>query len=215
MSIVIWLFSCSFGKPEPQPECYNDAQCDGRCVDNHCVIAECRSSLDCDLYQYCQEGECQAGCQEESDCFAGEDCIDAECQTVGCEVAQLDCSYGEDCVGGSCVASDFPLCEPCRYTDWQTTPNGVQECIIYSYTFEEECYWQETTECSGDYSCYPADGQGASEEGICVSSYFFQPCTVDTDCPRPFTCKEDVYQDESGVNVCWADCPFWREQGIF
>ena len=206
-------FACQ--QVEVTPACTNDAQCERRCVDGSCILADCLSSVDCNLHEYCLDGDCIAGCAEQSDCIAGEDCIENECQPSGCQDTHLDCGYGEHCQQGECVVSSFPMCQPCGYEDWQSTPNGVQECILANFTPLDECFETDSDSCPADSSCYPADGVGAVDEGLCLLSYWFEPCQQDSDCPRPFICKRDVYQDSSEVNVCWADCPFWREQGVF
>ena len=214
---MFWLFACTTKSTIDLSECYNSAQCEhnAACIDGSCYEVSCRDNQGCDLQQVCQEGECVSGCQTAEDCFAGESCLEGSCQTgVPCRTPQLDCSYGEDCIDGVCQDSGFPFCQPCTFSDWQNTPNGYQECVIYTYTLEETCVW-EHTQCSGDLSCYPTDQIGNTEEGFCIASYFFRSCEADSDCPRPFTCNEDIYRDGSGVNVCWADCPFWREREVF
>ena len=213
---LFWQLSCSV-TTATTAECYNDTQCGDRgvCISGICTEVSCRDNEDCELREICQAGECVSGCLSTADCLSGESCLDGICQAgFPCRTAQLDCPYGQDCIEGSCRQTDFPFCQPCDFSAWQDSPNGERECIIYSYTLEESCLWEQT-ECSGDLSCYPADQIGAVEEGFCIESYFFRPCRLDSDCPRPFTCKEDVYQDGSEVGVCWADCPFWRERGVF
>ena len=130
--LVIWLLSC-IGS-EAQPECTNNAQCEGLCVDEKCVVADCISSVDCPLQEFCQEGECLGGCEQEADCFAGQVCEDSECVDGGCRLAQLDCNYAEDCIDSVCEPSTFPLCSPCGFEEWQDTPNGEQECILYNFS---------------------------------------------------------------------------------
>lgn len=215
--LVFYQISCQNFVSKDAPECYNSTQCvdNATCIEGTCYEVSCRDNQDCALRETCQEGECVSGCDSETDCLAGELCADGFCaEGTDCRTAQLDCGYGEDCTDGLCLEAAFPFCQPCAFADWQQSPNGAQECIIYTYTLEESCQWGQT-ECSGDLSCYPADQIGDVEEGFCIASYVFRPCALDSDCPRPFTCKEDVYGTDSGVNVCWADCPFWREQRVF
>ena len=218
LSLVVnemWLLLLSCIQESSEPECLNSTQCDGLCIDGECISVECLGNLDCPFQEQCVVGTCQEGCSQAGDCLAGQECVEGVCQQdSSCRTAQLDCKYGEDCIEGSCVPSSFPNCQPCTFEDWQNTPNGEQECIIYTYSLEQSCSWP-AGECAGDYSCYPTDQVGDVQEGFCIASYFFQPCQQDADCPRPMFCKEDIYQDGSNLNVCWADCPFWREQGVF
>jgi hypothetical protein len=210
--VVLGLLSCFVSQNEA--DCTNNAQCDGICIEGQCVLADCITSLDCALQEYCQAGECQTGCAESSDCLAGQQCSNSECIERSCRTAQLDCDYGEDCIENACQPSDFPLCHLCGFEEWQNSPNGEQECILYNFTPLASCLWP-SEECHDDSSCYPTDGLGDTQDGYCLQSFLFQRCSSDASCPRPFVCKHDVYSDGSDVNVCWADCPFWRAQGVF
>ena len=130
--LFIALFACQ--PTEVVSACTNDAQCERRCVDGDCILADCLSSDECDLHEYCLDGTCVNGCTEDEDCLAGEACIDQECASSGCRDTHLDCGYGEHCQQGECVPSSFPMCQPCGYEDWQSTPNGEQECILANFT---------------------------------------------------------------------------------
>ena len=104
-------------------------------------------------------------------------------------------------------------CESCSYQDWVDGLEGGRECILYSYDLSLECDWNQDQGCPEDMRCYPADGQGLVEEGVCMYSYAMYHCENTGDCPRGFHCLEDVYLNDSGINVCWADCKLYREEG--
>ena len=89
-----------------------------------------------------------------------------------------------------------------------------QECVIHSFASDSSCDWRANTGCPDGMSCFPADGNGESEDGICIYSYGFLRCDSALDCPRGFFCKEDIYQNGEGIDVCWGDCPFYLSQGL-
>lgn len=211
LTAVLWftVLACS---PDP---CVHDADCPERCINGVCVTAECNRNSDCPYGERCSDLGCVSGCDVDEDCAAGDICSAGECQRAECQQTSSDCEYAERCVEGACLAEDFPHCEPCGYSDWQTSPNGVQECILYNLSAQGSCDWQQNSGCEGDQTCFPADGQGLVDEGICLVAYWFKPCTTTMDCARPFVCRQDVYGDGSDIGVCWAECPFWRAEGVF
>lgn len=218
---VLWMWGCVLPPTATTTICHNNVDClsGEQCLEGQCVHVDCLGSSDCALEEYCSPlGECVTGCKEDSDCVAGEECSAGQCVSMPCRTAQLDCAYGEECLDGVCEPSPLPSCALCGFSDWQGTVDaaGAMACVFYTYDLAESCNWREDN-CVSDARCYPQDGEGNVEdtEGFCVQSYWYKFCSVDTDCPRPFVCKQDVYGDGSGRNVCWADCPFWREQGVF
>lgn len=212
--ILLW-FSCDFSTPSNSQICHNDSDCIAQaiCVEQSCIEVACRSNLDCPLNQECAMGTCVIGCDVDSDCVAGQICSNHVCHEQGCRNAQLDCGYGEDCLNGECIVKSQTLCQLCTFEDWQISPLAERSCIIYTYDREEICDVSQT--CVSDALCYPEDGLGHTDIGFCVQAYWFDYCEEDVDCPRPFTCQKDIYGDNSDINVCWADCPFWREAGVF
>ena len=144
----------------------------------------------------------------------GEACLGGDCIADACEDTQLDCQLGELCLAGECQTSDPSACALCDYQDWSLGMAAPQECVLYEFDTSLSCDWQNDTGCPVDMHCYPDDGQGLSDTGFCVYSYAFLLCESSTDCPRGFYCREDIYRDDSQVNVCWGDCPFYRQQGL-
>ena len=211
LTALLWrmFISCE------SPLCVHDAECDERCINGACVAAECYRNADCAYGHRCTDQGCVSGCDEAADCAAGESCIDAVCEPAACQLTSTDCGYGERCVDSECQPEGFPHCQPCAYEDWLTSPNGSQECILYNLRPAGSCDWRQGNGCEADYACFPADGLGEVEEGICLQSFWFKPCSQTEDCARPFVCKSDIYQDGSDIGVCWAECPLWRALGIF
>ena len=90
---------------------------------------------------------------------------------------------------------------------------GERECVIVSYDRTIPCDWRLDSGCPDTMSCYPADGAGLVDEGVCIYSYAFFRCDVDTDCPRGFSCAQDIYANDSEIHVCWGDCNMYISQG--
>lgn len=212
LTALLWsaLVGCEPGT------CAHDAECEAeRCIDGICVVAECYRNDDCAYGQKCTDRGCESGCDVASDCPAGEACVDAVCKPAECQQTSTDCDYGERCAESECEAEAFPHCQPCAYEDWLVSPNGTQECILYNLRPQGSCDWRLGSGCEADYACFPADGAGEVDDGICLQAFWFKPCSTTVDCARPFVCKADIYQDGSDVGVCWSECPLWRSLGVF
>ena len=213
----LFFLSCTLQeKKETIETCYNSTDCSSGylCGGGLCLAAECFYSEDCPYSSYCSADHlCVDGCELDSDCIPGEICDQDRCTEQGCRDSQLDCKIGERCVDQVCVEPNPGPCESCRYQDWVEGLEGERECIIYSYALSQSCDWHQDVGCAEGMSCYPADGQGLVEEGVCIYSYAMYRCESIQDCPRGFHCLEDVYLNDSGINVCWADCKTYREEG--
>ena len=217
MLTLFLLSSCHFSSAKESPQqCENHAQCElgFSCLNNRCRQVDCISSLDCKLKEFCtSDFECVSGCSQESDCFAGEVCIEGECEQYECRTSELDCLIGERCIDQKCMQVEPSPCEPCTYADWEQGIGGQRECVIVSYNRTIPCEWRTDEGCPDTMSCYPADGIGMVDEGVCIYSYAFFRCDVDTDCPRGFSCAQDIYANDSEIHVCWGDCNVYISQG--
>ena len=157
---------------------------------------------------------CTMGCFEDGDCLAGRLCSeDGMCLEANCRSSQLDCQTGERCIDGACTMISPSPCSSCSYQDWVEGLGEERECVIVSYDTSFLCDWNEDIGCPNTMSCYPADGVGETEEGVCIQSYAFYRCEEEEDCPRGFHCAQDIYANESGINVCWGECSFFLSQG--
>ena len=213
----LFFFACTLKEEKNTVgSCDNSADCSegSMCAGGVCIAAECFYSTDCPYSSYCSEDyRCLDGCQSNDDCIPGEACEQDTCVLQGCRDSQLDCKIGERCLEQGCVVLEPSPCESCSYQDWVDGLEGGRECILYSYDLSLECDWNQDQGCPEDMRCYPADGQGLVEEGVCMYSYAMYHCENTGDCPRGFHCLEDVYLNDSGINVCWADCKLYREEG--
>ncbi|MEC7987168.1 MAG: hypothetical protein VX278_18510 [Myxococcota bacterium] len=203
-------------KKESTGTCENSTECvvGSMCAGGFCIEAECFYSEDCPYSSYCTEDyQCVEGCQNSADCIPGYACEQNLCVEQGCRDSQLDCRIGEICTESECILLEPSPCENCSYSDWLEGLGEERECIIYSYDLSVSCDWSLDSGCPSGMSCYPADGLGQVEEGVCIYSYAMYRCSSTQDCPRGFHCLEDVYQNESGINVCWANCKQYIEEG--
>ena len=48
-----------------------------------------------------------------------------------------------------------------------------EKCVIVSYDRTIPCDWRTDSGCPDTMSCYPADGMGMVDEGVCIYSYAF------------------------------------------
>ena len=219
LTSLLLVIGCRFSDKAEQP-CYNSADCsDGeKCFSGQCLEVDCFHSEDCLFGEYCAEDyECKTGCFVDGDCHSGDGCNvnSNQCESYGCRDSQLDCRIGEFCIDATCQVSEPSPCQTCSYEEWTEGMEPDQECVLYSFAEGSSCDWRQNTGCPEHLNCYPDDGLGLVEEGICVNAFAFLRCQTQTDCPRGFFCKEDIYQNGGGVNVCWADCRFYLEQGYF
>ena len=99
------------------------------CIDKRCREVECRSSLHCELENYCDLNTftCEPGCATPDDCPIGERCDvqTNQCLTRTCFDTQLHCDFGERCdlQRGICFPDPEPHCKECR-SDATCGPNG-------------------------------------------------------------------------------------------
>lgn len=220
ISLLMVLLGCGTAPQSPTTDaCINHADCgtDKKCFSGECLAVECFYSADCPRGFYCDDSySCVAGCTSASDCLAGEACdiVSNECLSYGCRETQLDCALGEWCIDGECMVATPSPCTTCDYLDWKTGIGDEQECVLYSFLQDVNCDWRDNVGCPEHLNCFPSDGLGLVEDGICVNAYGFLRCDTSTDCPRGFFCKPDIYQNGEGINVCWADCRFFLEQGF-
>lgn len=217
--MLVFFLACTLSSStsESKPDvCHNSAECavGFSCQDQICAPIDCLRSQDCAINEYCGENHvCVEGCRYEDDCYAGEHCLDGQCQSYGCRDAHLDCLLGERCIEQECLFVEPSPCTSCSYADWRDGMGSEQECVIVSYNQTIECDWSTDEGCPDGMSCYPADGLGEVEEGVCIHSYAFFRCTVDVDCPRGFHCAQDIYANDTDVHVCWGDCNYYLSQG--
>ena len=215
--MLLILLACHLYSSAPKDLlCENHAECaDGSsCISNRCREVGCLSSFDCGLEQYCDEQyQCISGCRDNTDCAAGDNCFEGACAAYECRSAELDCMLGEQCIEKECVMVEPSPCTSCTYEDWEQGMGDGRECVIVSYDRTIPCDWSMDDGCPSTMSCYPADGVGLVEEGVCIHSYAFFRCTLDEDCPRGFSCAQDIYANDSDIHVCWGDCNLYRSQG--
>ncbi|XP_054876469.1 tenascin isoform X1 [Poeciliopsis prolifica] len=177
--------SCEPGWKGPnctEPECPNDCQDQGRCVDGRCECFEgfggedCGVELcllDCGDYGHCVEGSCL--CEEG---FIGEDCSQTNCLN--------------NCLGrGRCVDDECVCDEP--YTGFDCSeiicPN---DCFDRGRCINGTCECEEgfTGDDCGELSCH----ENCSKHGVCVNGQC--KCQIDyggEDCSKllcPQNCNE-------------------------
>uniref|UniRef100_A0A1A8REZ6 Tenascin C n=1 Tax=Nothobranchius rachovii TaxID=451742 RepID=A0A1A8REZ6_9TELE len=177
--------SCEPGWKGPnctEPECSNDCQDQGRCVEGRCECFEgfvgddCSIEVclvDCGDYGQCVEGSCLC-----EDGFIGEDCSQTNCPN--------------NCLGrGQCVEDECICDEPWTGFDCSELicPN---DCYDQGRCVNGTCYCEEgfTGEDCGELSC-PDDcnNQGMCVKGHCVchSGYSGEDCSK-LMCPK--SCNE-------------------------
>ena len=217
MIVSVLLLACNFLPSKQQyAHCENHAQCETgfSCLHNRCRQVDCISSLDCKLKEFCNSDfQCALGCNQDLDCLSGERCSQRECIQYECRTSELDCLIGERCIEQECVEVEPGPCDPCTYADWEQGIGEERECVIVSYDRTIPCDWRLDEGCPDTMSCYPADGIGLVDEGVCIYSYSFFRCDIDTDCPRGFSCAQDIYANDSEIHVCWGDCNVYISQG--
>ena len=214
-SSLALLISCIYPQKETVSGCQNSTECReySSCISGVCIEVDCVSTYDCPLEEVCEEYSCIQGCYDDRDCLSGRRCDSGSCVDYSCRDTQLDCLIGEVCREEVCTPVDPSPCAKCTYLDWIEGMAPLQECVIHSFDTSLTCNWHDDTGCPDDMSCYPADGQGNVDEGVCIRSYGFHRCVNNEDCPRGFYCAQDIYANDSDVHVCWGDCVFFRQQG--
>ena len=208
-----------------QNYCNNSSECgEGLlCYENHCLEAQCFSSGDCLLEEFCNEAyQCVPGCTQDTDCISGDICQENVCVEQGCRDTELDCSIAEYCdtSSGECYKDSFDHCDSCSFTEWQSTiPGG--ECVVFGYDENRYCNWNDATQsgsgCSSTETCLPVYllDPFATSGGFCASILKLKNCSpgVEETCPRGFLCYEDIYNDNTNVHVCVGDCAYYKENG--
>ncbi|MBM75220.1 MAG: hypothetical protein CMK59_07450 [Proteobacteria bacterium] len=229
---MVWLlFSCNLEKNNESEfsfgdggqACYNSADCpkNSVCLDEICQRRGCITSADCKIGRYCTEQyKCRAGCELDSDCFPGQECQDNVCLEYSCRSTDLDCRVGEFCGEDGCQSDPFPHCEPCEVEDfYQGVDNGL--CVFLEIDYEQWCEWnpqtQQGSSCSDGLTCFPRSFLDPNAGGgVCAESLALKFCESDPDCPRGFTCYQNIFysQDpENQVNACIGECDYYVEQG--
>lgn len=212
--VVVFISACSGPHKQVPNACVVNTDCGGDtlCIQGDCSSVSCYYSRDCDYGEYCDAlGECIAGCEEESDCEAGEYCENGLCEPMVCTETALDCLLGEWCNEGECQEPDFPLCDSCSFTDWQTQPNVGGECVIYTFDLEQSCIWPDSSSCPEHWTCFPSDATGENPNGFCAASFWYMDCHETLACPRGFNCTA-VFGEEDPM-LCWEDCEYYIVNG--
>lgn len=223
-------------------ECVNSVDCpDGKlCRDGECQVVECLSSSDCDLEYFCADnGQCEDGCASDDDCLAGDSCdvSEQECEAYECRNTELDCDIGEFCdeVSGSCYDDAFDHCESCNAQQAYVTPPDGAECIFFEATdactilLEVDPFSGMVTNVGETTGCGDGEVCGAEEyvdvdwntfmqiySGTCYVTNKYKTCSMSSaedDCPRGFDCWEDIFGDNTGVDICFGDCEFYLDNG--
>ncbi|XP_023813849.1 tenascin-like isoform X3 [Oryzias latipes] len=161
-----------------EPECPNDCQDQGRCVDGQCECFEGFTGDDCSIeiclmdcgdYGHCVEGSCLC-----EDGFIGEDCSQTNCLN--------------NCLGrGHCVEDECICDHPWTGSDCSDLicPN---DCYDRGQCINGTCYCEEgfTGEDCGELTC-PANcnnrGQCVDGQCVCQTGYSGEDCSKLT-CPK-------------------------------
>ena len=237
---MLFFISCTIGDKSNTETttvntnyCNNNAECgEGLlCVDNSCLEAQCITSMDCQIEEFCSEYyQCVPGCMQDTDCFSGEICQENACVTQGCRDTELDCEVGEFCdqSTATCYEDSFDHCASCDVDMWQ---NGISggHCVLYNYDQNKYCDWNDFTlsgtGCDAHETCLPLylfdapDALFPTQGGFCSSIYSFKTCATSGDvCPRGFSCRYNIYNNtdplEENVDVCLGDCDYYRDNGF-
>jgi hypothetical protein len=126
------------------------------CVEGVCETDGCATSAQCPMENYCVEGECTAGCSEDTDCYPGSSC-DASlrsCVEDECVETAVDCGYREFCNAGTgdCYDAGDLYCRPC---------DEDYECGDGNYCLAGYCGVDCAggRECPAGFECYPFSDQ--------------------------------------------------------
>ncbi|XP_062339982.1 tenascin-like isoform X4 [Osmerus eperlanus] len=183
-----------------EPECPNDCQDQGRCVDGKCVCFKGFAGEDCTL-EVCpvdcgENGQCQGGGCVCSEGFSGDDC------------SQTDCL--NNCLGrGRCVDGECRCEEPWTGFDCSELicPN---DCYDRGRCINGTCYCDEgfTGEDCGERTCPDnCNGRGVCVDGECECS----PGYSGEDCSK-LTCLNDCNERGSCFNgMCICDSGYQGE----
>ncbi|CAL8248379.1 unnamed protein product [Merluccius merluccius] len=165
-----------------EPECPNDCQDQGRCLDGKCVCFEGFDGDDCSMevcmpdcgdYGHCMEGSCL--CEEG---FIGEDCSQTNCLN--------------NCLGrGRCVEDECVCDEPWTGFDCSELicPN---DCYDRGRCDNGTCYCDEgfTGEDCGELTCPGnCNNRGMCVNGLCVCHIGY----IGEDCSK-LTCPENCHE---------------------
>ncbi|KAM3874145.1 tenascin-like [Diretmus argenteus] len=180
-----------------EPECPNDCQEQGRCVDGKCECFQGFSGEDCTLLEFCpvdcgENGRCVGGVCVCSDGFFGEDCSQTNCPN--------NCLGRGRCVDGECVCDEpwtgFDCSElicPKDCYDRGSCVNGTCYCEE-GYTGEDCGARTCLNDCQGNGFC--VDGQC-----VCTAGYSGEDCselTCMNDCNGRGTCFNGMCICDSG-----------------
>ncbi len=212
-AMMLFLVAC--GTTSKTPDCVDHGQCnDGQaCMEGVCAPADCLSSTECGLGEYCSPAKftCTSGCINDSDCFAGEECNleNRSCVSYGCRSTALDCAAGEFCdtdansnTFGECYKDTRNHCKICD-SERNNCPNGM-DCFIFE--LGDACY--KDSDCDNNWSCdMMSDFNFYCHRDRCLSTC--NPNKADS-CPSGFSCG-----DTSGFGeyYCIADCAYLKENG--
>lgn len=169
-------------------ECLNNTDCrdadnpnaicnstTGACL-NLSAAVQCVLDSQCPYGSFCQNSQCQTGCQDNGDCNLGDPCIDGQCDpTPGACNGNAFCEFGQIC-GSDHRCRDHAqkdqLCSQCGPNDPFAC---AQDCLIDSSV--------EPTPCNTDADCERGEclAQGGGGGTLCFD---------DTDCGPGESCVE-------------------------
>jgi hypothetical protein len=140
-------------RPAGDPDCAPDQVCDG---EGNCV--DCYQDIDCDFFEYCDNGECfESKC---SDGVHNADETDIDCGGYNCAL----CEPGQHCVEDNNCASFICVDEVCLApTCSDGVENGVETAI--------DCGGADCSKCEDGEHCIEGSDclSGSCEDFKCAS----------------------------------------------
>ncbi len=171
LALLAALSGC--GGQEEGPSCSEDVPCPfgSVCISGACQPVQCATSAQCAMEQYCDDGTCVDGCQEDTDCYAGDACNPdtRTCEPAACEDTRLDCAFGEFCNAftGECYEAGGYFCASCVSDD----DCGGGSNLCYGGTCLVTC--DGDSDCPAGFTCL-----GLSLSGNVLEYYCYALCDV-------------------------------------
>ncbi|XP_078082779.1 tenascin isoform X6 [Mustelus asterias] len=184
-----------------EPDCPENCNERGTCVDGKCLCEEGFIGEDCSIELSCpndcsDQGKCINGVCHCFDGYTGDDCSR--------ELCQFDCGKYGTCIGGVCVCDEGHTGEDCRAKLCPNNCSGQGICSNGQCICDEGLTGEDCRDLACLNNCY---NRGRCVDGECICDEGF----TDQDCSE-IICPHDCYDRGRCIEgVCYCDEGFTGE----